>query len=139
MRRNFHEDFAREEVAPPSERSTGLVFAGVAALVGAFNYDRPAVLTACLGIAAALALVSWLRPALLRRLTILWFRFSLLLYRIVNPIVMLLMYVIAIVPTGLLMQIWRDPLRSKRAGSETSYWFDREPADSASGSMENQF
>lgn len=139
MRSNFHEDFGREEIPPPPERSTGFVFAAVAVIVAAFTYDRPIVLTACLVIASALVLVSWLRPTLLRPLNLVWFRFSMLLHRVVNPIVMMLMYVVAIVPTGLLMQIWRDPLRSKRAGGGTSYWVEREPQNTASSSMENQF
>ena len=139
MRRNFHEDFAREEVPPPSARSTGYVFAVVAAIVGAFFWDNLTVLGVCLGLSALLALVSWLRPAVLEPVNILWFRFSLLLYRIVNPIVMLLMYLVAIVPTGLIMQMLRDPLRAKRAREGSSYWVERGAQATPESSMKNQF
>ncbi|MGI9385452.1 MAG: hypothetical protein ACR2PO_20060 [Methyloligellaceae bacterium] len=139
MRRNFHEDFAREEVPPPSARSTGFVFAGVAAIVGAFFWDNLAVLGACLGVSAVLALVSWLRPGLLEPVNMLWFRFSMLLYRVVNPVVMLLMYVVAIVPTGLVMQMLRDPLHAKRARGGSSYWVERGAQATPESSMENQF
>lgn len=138
-RPNFHEDFGREEVPPPSARSTGFVFAGVAALVGAFFYDDLTVLGSCLGVSALLALVSWLRPGLLEPVNVLWFRFSMLLYRVVNPVVMLLMYAVAIVPTGLLMQMLRDPLRARRARGGSSYWVDRQAEATPESSMENQF
>ena len=139
MRRNFHEDFAREEVPPPSARSTGLVFAGVAAIVGVFFWDSLTVLGACLGLSALLAMVSWLRPALLEPVNRLWFRFSLLFYRIVNPIVMLLMYAVAIMPTGLAMQLLRDPLRAKRPRDASSYWIERAAEATPESSMKNQF
>ena len=53
-------------------------------------------------------------PALLRPLNLLWFRFSMLLHRVVNPIVMFTIFAVVFVPGGLLMRLWRDPLRARR-------------------------
>jgi len=133
---NFHEDFRASEIAPPPERSTGLVLAAAAGLIAAIWYRSPALWLPFAVVATALALLSLLAPALLKPITLLWFRFSMLVHRVTNPVVMMLMYVIAIVPAGLIMQLLRDPLKAKRNPARTTYWLDKteEP-----GSMKNQF
>lgn len=139
MAGNFHEDYHKDEISPPSERSFGLVFTGVGIIAGVLFRGSPVILAVCLTAALALLLVSWLKPQLLRPLSLLWFRFGMLLHRVVNPIVMLLMYLVAILPLGLLMQIFRDPLRAKRREDVESYWVKRDVAASPASSMENQF
>jgi len=135
---NFHEHFRDTEVIPPSERATGIVFACVALLVAAFSYATPTVAGPALAVSAAFALTSWLRPAFLAPLNRAWFRLSLLLNRVVNPVVMLLIYSVAIVPAGLVMQVLRDPLAAKRPRERSSYWRDRDPIE-VGGTMSNQF
>ena len=76
-------------------------------------------------------------PTLLRPLNIAWMRFALVLSKIVNPIVMAILFAIAIVPAGLLMQLRHDPLRRKRRPDAMSYWIERE-GDEVS-TMKNQF
>ena len=139
MARNFHEEYRHEDVPPPSERSTGFVFACVALIIGAFFYDDLMVLALCWAVAAVLALVSWRVPKLLGPLNRIWFRFSLLLHRIVNPVVMLLMYVVAIIPFGMVMQLIRDPLRAKPGKGLESYWIEKPAEDREKTSMTNQF
>jgi len=139
MARNFHEEYRHEDVAPPSERSTGFVFACVALIIGALFYDNLVVLGLCWAVAAILALVSWRYPKLLGPLNRIWFRFSMLLHRIVNPVVMLLMYVVAIIPFGMTMQLIRDPLRAKPRKGLTSYWIEKPAENREKTSMTNQF
>jgi hypothetical protein len=136
VHRNFHEDFSQPVAAPPPERSTGLVFAAVAALVAVVWYQTPVVWAPSAVVALLFALVSLFAPGLLKPLNILWFRLTMLLHRIVNPLVMLLMYAIAILPTGLIMRLMRDPLRSKRHPALPTYWVDKIEQP---GKMENQF
>lgn len=138
MRRDFHESYAEEAVAPPSERATGLVFAAVAAIAGAVFYANVLVLAVCAGLCLGLIAVSAFRPALLRPVNRAWFRFSLLLSRIVNPVVLGLMYALAILPFGLVMRLWRDPLRRRRTDAP-SYWIERDRDASGRGSMADQF
>ena len=135
---NFHEDFGHRDVVPPSERSTGLVFAAMVAIVAAVWYRHPAVWIPAGGLALGFLLISLLAPWVLRPLNLLWFRFSMLLYRIVNPVVMLLMYAVAIVPTGLIMQRLRDPLQATRRPAQKTYWVES-LADPYGASMKNQF
>jgi len=139
MSKNFHESFAGGEVKPPSERATGLVFAAVALIVAVLWRNNPAVLWSALSIAVMLAAVSLLAPTLLKPLNILWFRFGLLLHRIVNPVVMFAVFALVFVPAGAIMRLWHDPLRSRRASKEASYWIDRGGSGDTAGSMTNQF
>lgn len=134
---DFHERYGRPELQLPPDRSTGLVFATVAAIVAYFWRASPTVMWTALGIAMALVLVSFMRPLLLRPANILWMKFAHLLSRIMNPLVMLVLFAIAIVPTGLIMQLLRDPLGRKRSGVEVTYWIKRR--DDPPPNMRNQF
>ena len=140
-RSGFHEDFKQENVAPGSDRSFGLVFAGVFALIGAFKLWRG---HAAGGVWCAVALVFLVlavaRPKILAPLNHLWLKFGLLLHKIVNPIVMALMFYLAILPIGLLMQLFhKDPLRLRRDPQARSYWIERRPPGPAPDTMRNQF
>jgi hypothetical protein len=138
MTGGFHEPLVTNKAKPPSERGTGLVFTAAAIVVAVlFRHNAP-VWIAALAAAAVLALVSFARPALLRPLNLAWFKLSLLLNRIVNPLVMLAIFAVAFVPMGLLMRLWRDPLVRRRRPQAASYWIARDRAETGS-SMRNQF
>jgi hypothetical protein len=139
MPRNFHESYAEDDIKPPADRSIGLVFAGVAVIVAALWRNNPTVLWIALGTALGLAAVSLVAPVLLKPLNMLWFRFGLLVHRIVNPIAMFAMFTLVFVPGGVIMRIWRDPLRSRRTTAASSYWIDRREGDDTAGFMTNQF
>ena len=136
---NFHERYVAGEVKPPSERSTGLVFAAVALIIAFLWRSDVALLRWALGIAGALSLVSLIAPVILRPLNILWFKLGLLLHRIANPVVMLAVFAVVFVPAGLIMRLWHDPLRLRRMPDAPSYWIDRQQLELPAGSMRNQF
>lgn len=137
MAKNFHEQLDRPEAPLPSDRSTGFVFAVLALIVAYLWRAQPIALYSALGLAAGIACVSVLTPGLLRPLNIAWMRFAQLLSKIMNPIVLLLLYAVAIVPTGLIMQLVRDPLRSRRQPMASSYWIERSKGERSD--MSNQF
>ena len=137
MAKNFHEQFDRPELPLPSDRSTGLVFAVIACIVAYFFQANPTVLTVALLIAAVLALISLLVPRVLRPLNIVWMRFALLLSKIVNPVVMMVLFALLIVPAGLIMRLRYDPLRKRRDVKKSTYWIDR--TGERESSMANQF
>ncbi len=138
-RYNFHEAFAGEQVKPPSERSTGLVFTAIAGLVAYHNRHHGAALAVSVLVTAGLFAASMLAPKLLRPLNMLWFRLSLLLNRIVTPVVMFLIFVLVFVPGGALMRIWRDPLAARHPKGSPTYWVERDGNGSKPASMVNQF
>lgn len=139
MKADFHELHAEARINPPSDRSTGFVFAAVALIIAVlWRNNFPVVLLAGLA-ACILAVVSLLRPNLLHQATLAWFRLGLLLHKVTNPVIMLLMFAVAIIPTGLIMRPWYDPLNSRKTTRKGSYWMEREAADPKTSSMRNQF
>ena len=74
-----------------------------------------------------------IRPCL-RPLNRLWLKFGLLLHKVVNPIVMALVFFGTVLPTGLIMRVLgKDLLRLKRQPDANSYWIERRPPGPAPG------
>ncbi len=140
---SFHEDFAREHrVKSSSNRSFGLVFAGFFLLVGLLPLARGAELRFwALGLAAAFLFLALAYPAPLSPLNRLWLRFGLLLHRITTPLVMGLIFFLAITPTALLKRAVSrdDPMRRRFEPEARSYWIERRPPGPAPETMRNQF
>ena len=79
-------------------------------------------------------------PAVLWPLNRLWLLLGIVLYRIVNPIVMALLFFSTIVPIGMLMRLCgKDSLRLRREPEAASYWIEREPPGPPPETMRNQF
>ena len=137
---NFHQTFVDDDdVKPPSPRATGLVFAVVALIVAAIWHDTVVVLWVAGAIGAALVAISLAVPHWLAPLNWFWFRFGLVLHRIVNPIVMAAIFGFVFVPFGLVMRLWHDPLRRRRADANGTYWIDRASEQTGVGGMDRQF
>lgn len=137
----LHEDLRREEeVKGSSERGFGLVFAAFFCIVGAVKaWNGSPWSLAWFGAAVAVALAAFLVPRTLAPANRLWMKFGLLLFRIVNPVVMLLVYLICIVPIGVGMRLFgRDPMRRRFEPGSASYWIRRDPPGPLE-SMKNQF
>ena len=141
-RQGLHEDFSREEaVAGPSDRGFGLVFAGALGLIGAVRLWRGHPGAGWWFLVAALFLVVALSgPSLLAPLNRLWLKLGLLLYRVVNPVVMGILFYLCVTPMGLLMRLLgKDFLRLGRDPGARSYWIERRPPGPAPHTMRDQF
>jgi hypothetical protein len=115
--------------------------AGVLAVVTVLNFWHDGRLWPWSGALAALFFASALvRPALLNPLNRAWLKFGLLLHKIVNPLVMALIFYGTVWPTGLVMRmLGKDLLRLKRQPEATSYWIIRQPPGPAPETMKDQF
>ena len=139
---NLHEDLAREDDAVgSSDRAFGLTLAAVFAIIGVVrlvlghSYASWWLSAAAVMLAFALA---W--PAALGPLNRLWLRLGLVLYKVVNPLVMGLVFFTTVMPIGLLMRAFgKDPLRLRRDSAVDSYWIAREPPGPEADTMKNQF
>jgi hypothetical protein len=141
MAQSTHENYTRDEaVAPGSDRNFGLVMAGALALLSILNgWHHGRVWPWTAAIAAAFLAGALLWPSALRPLNIVWMKFGLLLHKIVNPIVMGLLFFGTIWPTGLVMRLrGRDLLRLKREPASNSYWIARPPGPQPE-TMKDQF
>ena len=138
-----HEDLTREQhVEGSSDRSFGLVFAGVFLVIAGwpslFHGEMPRWWAS--GLAVAFALVALLKPALLAGLNRLWIKLGVLLGKVVSPIALGVVFYCVVTPIGAVMRLTgKDPLRLKLDAGADSYWIPREPPGPPPDSMTNQF
>jgi hypothetical protein len=133
-----HQD---DDVEMGSERGFGIVFAVVFAIIALWpliHWEAPRLWAAA--IAAIFLAIAFVRPALLRPLNVLWFKFGLLLSKIVTPVIMALVYATTVVPTGFLLRLkGKNLLGLKRDPDTKSYWVTRESPGPSPGTMKRQF
>jgi hypothetical protein len=127
----------------PSERSFGLMFGAIGlAFAALFAWrDRPVAWIAAAAVAGVVFLaIALLAPKLLAPLNRAWFRFGLLLAKVVNPIVLGVIFFLVISPYALFLRvIGRDSLRLRPTAGATSYWIERDPANSPAGAFDRQY
>ena len=125
---DFHESLSRgRAVEIGSDRSFGLVmgaacllFAGLGLWAGSAYWPIWA------GAAVAFGSLAWLWPGLLYPLNRVWFWLGLALHRVVNPVVMGVLFFIVITPVGLLMRLTgKRPLGLDFEPEASSYWMTR--------------
>ena len=139
---NFHEDLARHGDEPrASERNLGVTFAVVLALIAALKlYRGDTTAVYWLAAAAVFLACAFLWTAPLRPLNAVWHRLGLILFAVVSPVVMGLVFYTTVAPIGLLMRrAGKDPLRLKFDRDARSYWIERDPPGPAGEQMKNQF
>ncbi len=138
----MHEDLNRQhEIKGSSERSFGIVFAVVFAIIGLWPLTGGGTLRlwalAAGAVFLALAL-AWTAP--LRPLNRLWTRLGLLLHVVVNPMVMGLLFFGTVMPIGLFLRLTgKDLLNLKRDPAAASYWIVRQPPGPEPDTMIRQF
>jgi len=121
-----------------SEKNFGIVFSIVFFLIGIYPLiDGSEVRLWALTIAVTFFILAFVAPKILSLPNKLWFKFGLLIGSIVAPIVITLVYIVTVLPTGLIMRLLgKDLLKQKLDKNAKSYWIERkEPM----GSMKNQF
>jgi hypothetical protein len=130
-----------DDVSPGSDRNFGLVMAVAAALFGCLPLLRAAPPHWwLLGLSAAFAASALLAPRLLFPLNYIWFRFGLLLHRVISPLVIGAIFFLCVTPIGVIMRLLgKDVLSLRRRDDLSSYWIVREPPGPDPGTMTNQF
>ena len=121
-----------------TEKSFGVVFSVVFLIVALYPLTNSESLRIwALIVSIIFFLLVFLAPKILVLPNKLWFKFGLLLGSIVAPIVMAFVYLVTVLPTGLIMRILgKDLLKQKLDQNAKSYWIKRsEPM----GTMKNQF
>lgn len=138
----FHEDFGREDGPKPgSERSFGIVFAVVFAIIGlAPLLDGVPLRLWALAVAGIFLAAGLFLPAVLRPLNRLWFLFGMALHKVMSPLVMGLLFFLTVTPIALIMRIaGKDSLNRRFDAEAKSYWVERDPAGPEPKTMRRQF
>ncbi|MGB0694609.1 MAG: hypothetical protein ACPGOY_03100 [Rhodospirillaceae bacterium] len=140
---NLHERLERpDEVVGSSDRMFGIVFTVFFALVALFlawveKWTGASIFAALSGL---FLLVAMVRASLLAPLNRLWTKFGLLLHKVINPIVMAMMFFVVIAPIGMAMRLFGwDALKRRLDPAAESYWIDRDPPGPAREGMTDQF
>ena len=139
---SFHERFDREiETKGSSERSFGLLFAAVFALMAVYAYwigsDKFWI---WLISTLIVLLVAFLWSNLLRPLDRAWMQLGLLLFHVISPVFIALLYYVCVTPIGVLRRVLgRDSLSRGFDSNVSSYWIERSRDTGERSDMRNQF
>jgi len=139
---SLHEDLSRQSAEKKSsERGLGVTFAVVFSIIGfARLYRGHDWWLPLFFVAAVFLFLAYFWVAPLRPLNNLWHRFGLLLFYIVNPIVMGIVFFLTVFPIGVLMRLFgKDPLNLKLDREAETYWQEKVSSESVSQNMKNQF
>jgi len=132
---------ARDPVPGSSDRSFGLVFAGLFTIVAFWPLLRHESLRWwALVVAITFLLFALFRPHYLHSLNRAWLAFGNLLHRVVSPIVMGTMFFVCVTPIAwFLRRRGTDLLSLAPRPDLPSYWIVREPSAPESVAMKRQF
>ena len=126
-----------DKVRIGSNRSFGIVFFIFFLIIGTYPIFFQGELRIWSFIVSIIfLLLGIINSRFLTPLNLLWFKFGMLLGKIVSPIVMGLVFFLVVTPTGIIMRILnKDLLRLKKKHIKT-YWIER---PSIKSDMKNQF
>ena len=120
-----------------SNRSFGIVFSIVFLLIALWPLlNNSEIRVWSLIISAIFLILGFLNSMLLNPLNILWFKFGLLLGKIISPLVMGLIFFCVVTPIGILMKIFMKDLLKLKYNNKNSYWVDKNEPKSK---MSDQF
>lgn len=141
MAENLNKSTNKDDVSMGSNKSFGIVFAIVFLIIALWPLTGGGEIRLwSLSISCVFIGLAFLAPDLLTRLNIIWFKFGLLLHKIVSPIMMGLVYVLTIIPIGLILRLaGKDPMRMKKQDNVNSYWIKRDVVGPDADSFKNQF
>jgi hypothetical protein len=137
------ENYQRKEVVKPSsDRSFGVVFTGFFFILGYLSYKTYNFsANPWFYLALLLLICTLLKPSLLAPFNRLWTQFGLILHRIMNPLIMGVLFFGIMTPMAVIARAcsW-DPLRLKFDSKLDSYWIMRNQDQSSNASsLKNQF
>ena len=140
-----HESFAAHgAIKTASNRSFGLTVGGILAAIALLRWVWVAQLSwlmlSFLVVGVALMAAALIRPDTLALPNRLWTKLGLVLFHVVNPVVMLLLFIVTVVPAGLIMRlVGHDPMRRRFEPDAATYWLDRDPPGPPAESLKHQF
>tara|TARA_B100001564_G_scaffold348889_1_gene351351 strand:+ start:62 stop:451 length:390 start_codon:yes stop_codon:yes gene_type:complete len=127
----------RTEIKISSNKSFGVVFFIVFLIVSIYPLINNGELRIWSLITAIIFLILGLiNSKILTPLNKLWFKFGLLLGKVISPLVMGIIFFIVVTPTALIMRIIGKDLLNLKFNNKKSYWIEKTGPKSK---MKNQF
>ena len=126
-----------DEIKIGSNRSLGIVFSIVFLLISIYPllYGEDLRYWSLI-ISLIFFILGLLNSRILTPLNKIWFKFGILLGKIISPFVMGIIFFFVVTPIGLLMRIFKKDLLNLKFNSNKSYWIEKTDPKSK---MKNQF
>ena len=126
-----------DDVKISSNRSFGIVFFIVFLLIALYPLiDKGEVRLWSLVISIIFLILGLLKSKILTPLNKLWFKFGIILGKIVSPLVMGIIFFLVVTPVGIFMRLLRKDLLNLNFTKSNSYWIEKNGPKSK---MKNQF
>ena len=121
----------------PSNRNFGIVFFVVFLIISFYPLTHDGDITKwSLIISIIFLILGLINSKILTPFNRIWFKFGILLGRIISPIIMALIFFAVVSPIGLIMRLLRKDLLNLKYNNNKSYWIEKNGPKSK---MKNQF
>ena len=126
-----------DEIKISSNRSFGVVFFAVFLLIALYpSINNGDIRIWSLIISIIFLTLGLLNSNFLSPLNKLWFKFGIILGKIISPLIMGIIFFLVVTPTGLIMRLLRKDILSLKYNQNSSYWIEKKGPKSK---MKNQF
>jgi len=126
-----------DEIKISSNRSFGFVFFVVFLLIALYPLINNGEVRLWSLITSIIFLVlGLLNSKFLNPFNKLWFKFGIILGKIISPLIMGIIFFLVVTPTGLIMRLLRKDILSLKYNQNNSYWIEKKGPKSK---MKNQF
>ena len=130
----------------PKDRSFGLLFCAIFVILAAVAWQKSwlwlgfPVWPMYAVTAFVFGALAWLRPISLHPLNTLWFKLAMLMSKLIEPIVMGVVFLGVLTPLAVLKRLFSKPsLALTYDKSASSYWIKRDPPGPDSKNFHEQF
>ena len=121
----------------PSNRNFGIVFFVVFLLIAIYPIiNNEDIRLWSLIISSIFLILGLINTKLLTPLNKIWFKFGLLLGKVISPLIMSLIFFFVVTPIGLLMRLLGKDLLNLKLNKNSTYWVEKSGPKSK---MKNQF
>ena len=126
-----------DEIKISSNRSFGVVFFVVFLLIALYPLiNNGEVRLWSLITSIVFLTLGLLNSKFLNPFNKLWFKFGIILGKIISPLIMGIIFFLVVTPTGLIMRLLRKDILSLKYNKNKSYWIEKKGPKSK---MKNQF
>ena len=127
----------KNEIKISSNRSFGIVFFIVFLIIALYPLSKNGEIRIWFVIVSLIFLLLGLfNSKILTPLNKLWFKFGVILGKIISPLVMGIIFFLVVTPIGLVMRLFGKDLLNLRYNLNKSYWIEK---DGPKSKMKNQF
>ena len=115
-----------DEIKISSNRNFGVVFFVVFFLIALYplTYDE-GIRTWSIIISLFFLILGLFNSKILNPLNKLWFKFGIILGKIISPLIMGIIYFLVVTPTGLIMRLLRKDILNLKYKKDKSYWIKK--------------